>query len=306
VDKVEFGALIPFARLADVPQFARKVEQLGYDYLACGEHVMFRGPITNSLICLSVAAGATERIKLMSSVVLLPLYQPVLLAKLTSVLDVASGGRYHMGVGVGGEFPDEFAACGVPVRERGARANEALELIRRLWTEDCVSFEGRYNRTTGITLAPKPAQKPHPPIWVAGRKEAAMRRAALYGDGWLPYMYTPAMVRQSIETIAEFRAARGRSMTDFRVGLFIFVCIMANRDEARAQAIQTLSRNYGQDFSKLVDKYVLYGTADDCRRRLEEFVNAGARTVIFAWACHPKAVEENLVRLAEAVIPAFR
>src|SRR5579875_1996094 len=87
---------------------------------------MFRGPITNSLICLSVAAGATERIKLMSSVVLLPLYQPVLLAKLTSVLDVASGGRYHMGVGVGGEFPDEFAACGpkIAYRSRGVTTEQ--------------------------------------------------------------------------------------------------------------------------------------------------------------------------------------
>jgi alkanesulfonate monooxygenase SsuD/methylene tetrahydromethanopterin reductase-like flavin-dependent oxidoreductase (luciferase family) len=111
-------------------------------------------------------------------VVLLPLYNLMVLAKQTSVLDVASDGRYHMGIGIGGEFPKEFEASGVPVKERGSRANEALEVITKLWTEQRVDFEGRYSQFTGVTLSPPPTQKPHPPIWVAGRKEPAMRRAA--------------------------------------------------------------------------------------------------------------------------------
>src|SRR5258708_27889086 len=131
---------------------------------------MFHGPVSNSLIALSVAAGATEKLKLMSSIVLLPLYNPVMLAKQAAVLDVASGGRYHMGVGIGGEFPKEFEAIGVPVNQRGSRSNEALEVIRKLWTEKKVAFEGRYTKFTGITIEPRPVQKPHPLIWVAGRK----------------------------------------------------------------------------------------------------------------------------------------
>ena len=112
--RIDFGATLP--SLKGVAEFATHAEALGYDYLGCGEHMMFHGPIGNSLIGLSIAAGVTQSIKLMSSVVLLPLYAPMVLAKLTSVLDVVSGGRYHMGIGIGGEFPREFEACGVPVR----------------------------------------------------------------------------------------------------------------------------------------------------------------------------------------------
>jgi alkanesulfonate monooxygenase SsuD/methylene tetrahydromethanopterin reductase-like flavin-dependent oxidoreductase (luciferase family) len=106
--RIDFGATLP--SLKGVAEFATRAEALGYDYLGCGEHMMFHGPIGNSLIGLSIAAGVTTSIKLMSSVVLLPLYTPMVLAKLTSVLDVASGGRYHMGIGIGGEFAKEFEA----------------------------------------------------------------------------------------------------------------------------------------------------------------------------------------------------
>src|SRR3979409_744931 len=98
--------------------------------------------------------------------------------RLTSVLDVASEGRYHMGIGIGGEFPKEFEACGVPVKQRASRSNDALEGITKTWTEKNEAFEGRYTKFPGVTLEPRPAQRPHPPIWVAGRKEPAMIRAA--------------------------------------------------------------------------------------------------------------------------------
>src|SRR3984893_2817192 len=176
---------------------------------------MFHGAITNSLISLSAAAGATTKIKLMSSIVLLPLCNPMVLAKMTSVLDVVSNGRYHLGVGIGGEFPKEFEACGVPVNQRGSRSNEALEVITKLWTEKDVTFEGRYTKFAGVTLAPHPIQKPHPPIWVAGRREPAMRRAAKYATGWLPYMYTPEMLAESVGKIKQFGAEAGRDMSTF-------------------------------------------------------------------------------------------
>ncbi|MGH7913522.1 MAG: LLM class flavin-dependent oxidoreductase, partial [Candidatus Binataceae bacterium] len=260
---IEFG--VALTSVKGVVEFARLAERLGYDYLTCGEHVMFHGPVSNSLVALSVAAGATEKIKLMSSIVLLPLYNPVILAKQASVLDVASGGRYHMGVGIGGEFPKEFEACGVPVKQRGSRSNEALEVIRRLWTEKNVSFEGRYTRFSGVTLEPAPTQKPHPPIWVAGRKEPAMRRAAKYADGWLPYMYTPEMLRESLAKIETFGREAGRDMSAFRPGLFIFTSVYPNRKEAEEVAARSLGKNYAQDFSKIAGRYVLYGSPEDCR-----------------------------------------
>jgi probable F420-dependent oxidoreductase len=304
VASVDFGAAL--SSMKDVPDFARKAENLGYDYLCSGEHMMFHGAVPNSLITLAVAAGATSRIKLMSTIVLLPLYTPMVLAKMTSVLDVVSDGRYHMGVGVGGEFPKEFEACGVPVTQRGSRSNEALEVVKKLWTEKNVSFEGRYSEFSGITLDPQPTQKPHPPIWVAGRKESAMRRAALHADGWIPYMYTPEMLHESIGKIRQFGKEAGRDLTDFRPGLFIFASVYPDREEAREQAARALGKNYAQDFSKIAGRYALYGNPDDCRKRLKEYVDAGARTVLVSWACRQNDIEQNMKLVAEEVAPAFR
>jgi len=304
MEKIEFGATLPAAK--GIPEFARRAESLGYDYLGVGEHMMFHGPVTNTLISLSVAAGATSRIKLMSTVVLLPLYNPTVLAKMTSVLDVASNGRYHMGIGIGGEFAKEFEACGVPVKQRGSRSNEALEVITKLWTEENVTFEGRYSKFSGITLAPHPVQKPHPPIWVAGRKEPAMRRAATYADGWLPYMYTPEMLAESVGKIVQFGKEYGRDMSAFRNGLFIFASIYPDRDMAREQAAKALGRNYAQDFTKIAGRYALWGNPDDCRNRLKEYVDAGARTVMISWACRHEDIEQNLDLFAKEVAPAFK
>jgi probable F420-dependent oxidoreductase len=301
---VDFGAAL--SSMKDVPEAARKAESFGYDYLCSGEHMMFHGAVPNSLITLAVAAGATSRIKLMSTVVLLPLYTPMVLAKMASVLDVASEGRYHMGIGVGGEFPKEFEACGVPVKQRGSRSNEALEVIKKLWTEKNASFEGRYSKFSGVTLDPQPTQKPHPPIWVAGRKESAMRRAALYADGWIPYMYTPEMLHESIEKIHQFGKEGGRDLSHFRPGLFIFASVYPDRDEAREQAARALGKNYAQDFSKIAGRYALYGNPDDCRKRLKEYVDAGARTVLVSWACRQNDIEQNMKLIAEEVAPAFR
>jgi alkanesulfonate monooxygenase SsuD/methylene tetrahydromethanopterin reductase-like flavin-dependent oxidoreductase (luciferase family) len=242
----------------------------------------------------------------MSSVVLLPLYNPTVLAKLTSVLDVASGGRYHMGIGIGGEFPKEFEACGIPVKQRASRSNEALQVIKKLWTEENVSFDGRFSKFSGVTISPHPIQKPHPPIWVAGRKEPAMRRAALYGDGWIPYMYTPEMLHDSVEKIKKFGAEAGRDMSKFRTGLFIFASIYPDRDEAREQAAKVLGRTYAQDFSKIAGMYTLTGNPDDCRKRIKEYVDAGASTVMVSWACRANDIDENMKLVAEEVAPAFK
>ena len=123
---------------------------------------MFHVPTANTFISLAVAAGATARIRLLSAVVLLPVYPAALAAKMGAALDVASNGRYLFGVGVGGEFPKEFEACGVPVRERGARTNEALDVIRRLWTGRDVSYAGRFNTLNEFSIDPMPIQSPPP------------------------------------------------------------------------------------------------------------------------------------------------
>ncbi len=207
-----------------------------------------------------------------------------------------------MGVGVGGEFPKEFEACGVPVKERGARTDESLEVMHRLFTEENVEFEGRFTKLSGVTLKPKTIQKP-PPIWVSGRSQGAMRRTARFAKGWIPYMYTPEMLAESMESINKFDVARETPVVG---GLYIFFAVHESSDTAMKMCADRLSQTYNQDFSKLVGKYALGGNPEQCVARLKEYMDAGARTIVFASACPPEYLEENQRLLAEAVLPAFR
>jgi probable F420-dependent oxidoreductase len=301
---IEFG--MSMTSLEDVAGNARRLEALGYDYVGCGEHVSFHGPTSNSFISLSVAAGATRTIKLISAIVLLPLYPAALAAKLAATLDVASGGRYHMGVGVGGEMPREFEACGVPVAERGARTNEALQVIRRLLTEDKVTFEGRFNTLHDVSIEPKPRQRPGVPIWVSGRQDAAMKRAARYADGWMPYMYTPEMLSASVAKIREFSLAAGRPADAVRSSIFIFTACHPDREQAIDMAVTKLSRQYAQDFSRIAPKYVIMGNPEDCRARIRAYIEAGAQTIFLSSACPPEYIEANEEIIAREVIAKLR
>ncbi|MCP5024811.1 MAG: LLM class flavin-dependent oxidoreductase [Actinomycetia bacterium] len=303
-DDVEFG--ISMRLLKGAKQEAQKAEALGYDYVLTGEHIMFHGPTANNMVSLAAAAGATEKIKLMSGIVLVPLYPPALLAKQVAVLDVVSDGRFSLGIGVGGEFPKEFDAVGVPVTERGARTNEALEVIDKLLTEKDVHFDGRFTKLDGVTVLPHPVQKPRVPFWVAGRKDVAMKRAARYAEGWMPYMYTPEMLDESMDKIGQFTADAGRPDGTVKGGLFIFTCVHEDRATALDLANRQLSRQYNQDFSKMVAKYTISGSPEECIERTQQYIDAGARSIMFSQGCPPDYVDENTRLIAEAVVPAFR
>ena len=300
-DSIEFG--IGLRRMDHIAEDAQTAEALGYQFISTGEHVFFYGPIGNGLIQLAAAAGATSTIELMSAITLIPLYPPAILAKQVATLDTVSNGRFHLGVGVGGEFAKEFEACGIPVNERGARTNESLAILQKLWTEDDVYFEGRFTTLGGVTLTPKP-QTP-PAVWISGRSDAAMKRCARYGGGWLPYMYTPERLDSSLTDIGDLRAQYERS-DPVRPGLYLFFAVHEDGEKAVQMASERLSIQYNQDFSKLVHKYALAGTPDQCVARLKEYIDAGARTIMLNSACPGDYVEANERLLAESVIPAFR
>jgi probable F420-dependent oxidoreductase len=303
-EKIEFGISLGLMRGAI--EEAQRAEALGYDYLLTGEHVMFYTPQANTLISLAAAAGATKTIKLMSGIALVPLYPAALLAKQVSVLDVVSDGRFHLGVGVGGEFPKEFEACGVPVKERGARTDEALQVIDKLLTEEDVHFDGRFTKLDGVSISPRGVQKPRVPFWVAGRSDVAMRRAARYAEGWLPQMYTPEMLADSLTKIAGFTEEAGRPAGTVHPGSVMYTCVHENRNTALEMAKARLSLQWDRDFSEIVEKYALVGSPDDIIARLSQYIDAGARTFMFVLGCPPECAAENARLIAEAVIPAFR
>ena len=284
---------------------AAALEALPIDSLWVGGHVASSNPSPEAMMSLARLSAMTERVTIGTSILLLPLYAPAIVAKQVADLDRATGGRLVLGVGVGGEHPQEFRACQVPVEERGRRTDEAIALIRRLWTAQEISHDGRYYAMADVKVHPAPTQPGGPPIVVAGRQVPAMRRAALLGDGWMPYLYSPRRYAASVERIARIAADAHRDLSAFGWYAFVFVNVDADGDRARSGAARTMGGIYGQEFEAMVDSVAAAGTPEEVRRKLEEFVDAGARHFIFLPAAGPGGDADGIVhRLVDEIIPA--
>lgn len=285
---------------------AQVAEDQGFDSCWTGEHLTNWHPVLSAVTVMAMMAARTQRITLGSAILLLPLRHPVPLAKDLGTLDILSGGRLIVGVGVGGENPREFEACGIPVRERGPRASEAIQVMKKLWSENSVDFAGRFFPLRGATMEPKPIQKGGPPVWVGGRRESAMRRAARYADGWLPYLYSPEQYRESVTKISAYAREAGRDPDAIGRGLFIFTCVADSRAEARATAGSRLGRLYGQDFSAVVERYCALGTPEECVARIGDYVDAGARHIILTPCCPARDVPAQVQTFATRLAPHIR
>ena len=290
---------------------ARWMENLGYEYFSVGEHFMRGdppGPTHAALPVLAVAAGATDQMRVLSSIILTPFYHPLFLARTAATLDAASGGRLTLGVGVGGEFPVEFEAAGLRVNQRGRRTDECLEVMRKLWTGEKVTFSGRHFQLTDAMINPAPVQKPNPPVWVSGRRDAAMARAAKFGDGWMPYFYDAPRYRDSVGKIKGFAAEAGRDISGFQWAHFPYIAIYPTEQQAAEVAAEQLGGRYlyGGEFLDIVRKYCLLGTVENCIEQLQEYIDAGARHIIFSISCPREDRERHLETIAKELIPHFR
>ncbi len=275
-ESLRFGVNLFPNQLDDIA----RIEEMGYDSAWTSEHIFFYFPTFDALTALAALAAKTTHIRLGTAVFLLPLRPAALAAKEVASVDVISGGRVILGVGVGGEYPKEFEAVGVPVKQRGARTDEAIEVMKLLYTQDNVRFHGRFTQLDGVTLMPRPAQPGGPPVWVAGRSDAAIRRAGRLGDGYLPYLFSPDRYRTSLAQVREHAEKAGRDPTAITTGIYQFISLADTYEEAKGIAAGELSIRYNQPFEKLVDRYVVMGNAADCARRLADFAEAGARHFI--------------------------
>jgi probable F420-dependent oxidoreductase len=238
------GVTIPnvhetLAEAGTITALARRAEALGLDSVWVNDHVVIPSPAASAgterepayaarygeqrgqlllepLITLAYLAGATERIALGVSVYLLALRHPLLAAKQVVSLDALSGGRAILGVGVGW-LEAEYEAVGVPFRQRGARTDDALEILKALCADDRATFEGRHHGVRDVEFLPKPVQLPHPPLWIGGRSEAAMRRAARLGDAWHPSHLTGEELRRVVPELHRACEAAGRAPGDVGV-----------------------------------------------------------------------------------------
>ena len=268
-------------RIDDLVALVELADRCGYDSMWAGDHVSFAVPILDPLLQLAQAAVASRRLTLGTCVYLLPLRHPAPVAKQVSTLDHLTEGRLIFGVGVGGEFRKEYELCGVPHNERGARLAEGVDVIRKLWTGEPVSHTGRfYGPFTGVSMRPPPHQPGGPPIWFAGRTDAALRRAGRMGDGYVSYVVTPEMYRDALDKIATAAAQAGRQPAAFGTGHLLFARLDDNYEKALDVATATLSVRYGMDFRKPAMRYCALGTPAQVVERIREFHAAGLRHVI--------------------------
>jgi probable F420-dependent oxidoreductase len=258
-----------------------QLEEMGCDSLWTGGHIASRNPSPEAMMSLARLVENTTEVVIGSAVLLLPLYPPALVAKQIADLDRRSGGRIVLGVGIGGEYPEEFRATGVPIAERGARLNEAIPLLRTLWSAEEISHDGRFYPMDNVKIHPAPSQGAALPIMVAGRQEPAMRRAARLGDGWMPYMYSPRRFRESVETVRSHAADAGRRLNRFSWALFTPVNVQADGDAARKEAAAFLGGTYNQSFEQMVSHVGAVGTPSEVAKRLTEYAAAGVRHFVF-------------------------
>jgi alkanesulfonate monooxygenase len=289
---MKFGLRIPSfalgprtASLEAMGAYLRRAEEFGFDCAVSIDHLLLAPPAyactwLEPIALLSALAGVTRTIKLGTMVLVLPLRNPAYFAKEWATFDLLSGGRSILGVGVGWH-EEEFALMGVPYRERGRRMDEMLELVTALWAGDNVTYEGRYYRVENLTIDPKPAQKPHPPIWIGGGTQPSekiysqtvanidpvLRRIARYAKTWVPHSSsTPEMVRGDWEKIRRFMADYGRKPEEMAKVYSNFVYVL-KRGERPEAAVPHFSVYSGMDLPYWKEYYLL-GEAEELAEKI--------------------------------------
>lgn len=276
----------------------RRIEALGvFESGWVQEQVIGAAGSLAPLQTLTYAAACTERLRLGCAVFILPLHNPLHLAKAISSLDCLSHGRVEVGVATGGrERP--FAAFGVDPDKPVARFNEALALMKSCWTESQFDFDGRVWKLHGATMEPKPVQKPYPPIWFGGSAPAGMRRAARHGDGFMGAgSQTTARFADQVSIVKEELAAQHRDPKTFRFGKRVYVHVDDDPVLARQRLQDALRHHYGGgDWSE----HMVAGPAEECIAGIRAVADAGAELILL----NPLADDQQqLERLAGEVIP---
>jgi probable F420-dependent oxidoreductase len=289
---LRFGVI--YSRLHDVvppAEFSRLVEELGFDAVWATEGLVNQLAQLDPLITMAELARGTDRITVGSCVILLPLRNAAILAKEVVSLDVFSGGRIVVGVGVGGSGVSQaadFQVSGVDPAERGARCDEAIEVMKLLWTQETASYHGRFYDFDDIAMEPKPRQRPHPPIWIGGNAPATARRAARFADGFVPIGEGPERFR---ELCAPLPAHVTRAVHVYY-------------GPSREAAERTLTKRYGFPVS-FEDGRFLFGSDDDCARLIEQYAEAGVEEFVLNTATPLSDVRARIEGFAERVLPKF-
>jgi probable F420-dependent oxidoreductase len=276
-----------------------RAEELGFDSAWTQEQLLGAWNQLAPIETMTYAAACTRRLRLGCTVFVSTLYSPVHLAKSLSTLDQLSRGRIEIGVGTGGPGRP-FAAFGVDPRRYVARFTEGIELMKALWTQPRVTFDGEFWQLQDEAMEPKPFQKPYPPLWFGAASEPALRRAVRRGDGFFGAGAAPtARFAEQVTVVRAALAEAGRPADSFPIAKRVYLAIDDRAERARQRMNAALTELYGRRV-EAIEAAAVTGTAADCVRELHQVAEAGAE-LILCTALFDQA--EQMEQLAAAVIP---
>lgn len=294
---------MPGVTPATIPDYARRIEAGGFHAIWTLDRVVYDLP--HAIPTLAACAVVTERVRIGTAILLLPLYQPAVLAKQLATIDLLSNGRLTVGVGYG-RRPDDFAAVGVPMKGRGGRAVEAVQIMRQAWSGEAVRFEGRHFAIDVGPIGPRPVQRPSIPIWMGGGHENAVRRAGRHADGFVAGgALGPENFATLRQRVTQALQDAGRSAAGFPFGCLAYFNVQDDRERAREELMGSLTRYYGPQFANTFnpEKMAVFGPPDECARNAQAYIDAGVEHLVLC----PTTVDPRQVdRLARDVLPRLR
>jgi probable F420-dependent oxidoreductase len=299
-DQIPWGMVLPHRSpdAVDMPvvrQVAQRAEALGFRDLWVTENTLDHVFCFDPMVVLSYAAAVTTTIRLGVSVVVLPVHSPIHVAHQVASLDYVSHGRAILGLGLGRDY--HYTEFQIPRERRVRRFQEGVELIKALWTEPQVSYQGEIFQLEGGTMAPKPVRKPHPPIWLGGAHPAALRRAAIIADGWMGSGgSSTASFSHSVPILRAALEKAGRDPASFPISKRVFLSVHERPEVARVEVHRWFSEVYHNPDG--TDASGVHGTPEQVRERLEELVAMGANHLLLNPVCR---YGEQLEALAAVV-----
>lgn len=278
--------------VAVIREIAVKAETAGYDSLWTQEQLVGRSQSLEPIALLSYVASFTTVARLGVSILVLPVRDPLTLAKSLASLDVLSGGRLIAGVGLGGEW--DSGAFGIPPGRRVRRFLDVLQAIDALWQQEDPQFEGEFFQLRGTQMHPKPLQKPRPPIWFGARSEAAIRRAVRHGDGWMgPGSSSAEAFRGHVVAVREALERAGRDPASFAISKRVYLAIDDDADRAERRLRAWFAHNY--ENAEMATAVSIWGPAEHCYEQIDELIDAGAQHLlmnpVFDYEQHIEALQ---------------
>ena len=273
-------------------------QDLGWDSVWFSDRIVGPAWRMDPITGMAMIAGRSDKLKFGTGVLLMSMRSPVTAARELATIDLLSDGRLVLGVGVGQESPAEYEAMGVRKRDRGKRLDEAIHVMRRLWTEDRVTYESEFLKLTDATIGVRPKQT-NVPIWIGSRSEAGLRRTGRLGDGWLPTQLTPDEFAEGVARIQHHATEAGREIPDDHFGLQISSYIVESGRVPDAVKERFLLQRRADVTPEQIN---LLGTQEEIMARLREYIDAGASKFVFNPACGADEMLRQMTLQAEAIV----